>query len=72
MQHENNLVLSDLECRRKFEKRIEDLANQQLDYHCSGEDEKELRKHKIKANELKVLLENKENPKGKEKWKEPI
>ena len=59
MQKENSRILADLEFRRLFEDRIKALDNVQLDYHCSGEDEKELRKYKIKANELKVLIENK-------------
>lgn len=59
MEEENILILSDLEFRRKFEKRIKDLDNVQLEYHCSGEDEKELHGYKIKANELSVLVTNK-------------
>lgn len=58
MKKENNEILSDIEFRKIFEMRLEELKNQQLEYHCSGE-EKELRKYKIKANELKVLIENK-------------
>ena len=58
-EEENEIILSDLEFRKIFEKRIEDLSNQNLEYNCSGESEKELRKYKIKSNELKVLLENK-------------
>lgn len=59
MERENDIILSNLEFRRLFEKRFEKLENQQLEYHCSGDDEKELRRYKIKANELKVLNENK-------------
>ena len=59
MQKENEKILSNLEFRRLFEERIEKLSEEHLEYHCSGEDEKELRKFKIKANELKVLIENK-------------
>ena len=58
MQKENEIILSSLEFRKVFEKRLESLNCQQLEYHCSG-DGKELRKFKIKANELKALNENK-------------
>ncbi|MBO5954819.1 MAG: hypothetical protein J6Q13_02475 [Clostridia bacterium] len=58
-QKENKMILADLEFRRILEQRLKHLDEQmQLEYHCSGEDEKELRKYKIKANELKVLCDN--------------
>ena len=61
MQKENEMILADLEFRKLFEQRLAELNYQEeLDYHCSGLDEKELRKYKIKANELKVLYENME------------
>ncbi len=59
MQKENEMILADLEFRKLFEQRLAELNYQEeLDYHCSGLDEKELRKYKIKANELKVLYDN--------------
>ena len=58
MQKENAIVLADLEFRKLFEERLAELDEIQLDYHCSGE-EKELRKYKVKANDLKILIENK-------------
>lgn len=59
MKKENDIILSDLEFRKIFETRISELDyREQLEYHCSGEDGKELRKYKIKANEIKVYYEN--------------
>ena len=56
---ENKILLNDIEFKRVLEKRLKRLDEEmQLEYHCSGEDEKELRKYKIKANEMKVLCEN--------------
>ncbi len=59
MKKENRLILSNLEFRRLFEKRLDKLSKEHLEYHCSGNDTKELRKFKISANELKVFIENK-------------
>ena len=59
MQEQNQMILADLEFRKLFENRLIELEFEQLEYHCSGDDEKELRRYKIKANELKVLKENK-------------
>lgn len=59
MQKENEIILSNLEFRKIFEKRLTELDyREQLEFHCSGEDEKELRQYKIKANEIKVFYEN--------------
>ena len=59
MQKENRIILADLEFRKLFEHRLEELDyREHLDYHCSGEDEKELHDFKVEANELKVLFEN--------------
>ena len=59
MEKENETILSDLEFRRILEKRLTELDyREQLEYHCSGDNEKELRKFKIKANEIKVHYEN--------------
>ncbi len=61
MKKENDIILADLEFRKLFEQRLSELNyEEELDYHCSGLDEKELRKYKVKANELKVLYENME------------
>jgi len=58
-EKENEIILNDIEFKRTLEKRLKSLDEEmQLEYHCSGEDEKELRKYKIRANEMKVLCEN--------------
>ena len=58
-EKENEIILSDLNSRRKLENRLNKLDEEmQLEYHCSGDDEKELRRYKIKANEMKVLCDN--------------
>lgn len=59
MQNENKILLSDLEFKRTIQKRLEEIEyREKLDYHCSGEDKKELHDYKVEANEMKVLCEN--------------
>ena len=59
MQKENKILLADLEFRKLFERRLEDLDyREHLEYHCSGDDEKELHDFKVEANEMKILFEN--------------
>lgn len=59
LKNENEIILNDLEFKKLIEKKFEKtLKKMELKYHCSGTDKKELRKYKIKANDLKVLLEN--------------
>lgn len=59
---ENEIILNDLEFKKLIEKKFEKtLKKLELEYHCSGRDKKELHIYKIKANELKVLLENIKN-----------
>ena len=56
---ENEIVLNDLEFKKLIEKKFDSvLKKMELKYHCSGLDKKELRKYKVTANELKILLEN--------------
>lgn len=59
LRRENAEILNDLEFKRVFEKRILDLNYQdKIEYHYSGDDEKELHKYKVEANDLKVLYKN--------------
>ena len=56
---ENEKILNDKEFKKVFEKRITDLNYQdKIEYHYSGNDEKELHKYKVEANDLKVLYKN--------------
>ncbi len=58
MEKENQIILNDINFKRLIEKRLDEIDyRMKLDYHCSGE-EKELRKFKIEANEIKILCEN--------------
>lgn len=62
LQNENEIILNDLEFKKLIEKKFEKaLKNMELKYNCSGTDKKELHKYKVKANELKVLLDNIKN-----------
>lgn len=59
LNEENQIILADKVFKKEFEKRLEDLNNLlPPEYHCSGEDEKELHDYKVKANDQKVLCEN--------------
>jgi len=59
LEQENEIVLKDLNFKRKLKKRLEGLCVQDVvPYNCSGEDRKELHDYKVRANETKVLFEN--------------
>lgn len=59
LEEENSMILQDMEFRKLFEQRMESISYQEMiEYHCSGEDEKELHDYKVRSNELKVLCEN--------------
>ena len=59
LREENEIILSDKAFKKVFMQRLENLNNFEMpEYHCSGEDEKELHDYKVMANEQKVLCEN--------------
>jgi len=59
LQNENKMILNDLEFKKLIEQKFNKiLKKMDLEYHCSGIDKKELRKYKIKVNDLKIMLEN--------------
>lgn len=56
---ENETILSDIEFKRLIQKRFNEVDyRDKVDYHCSGENEKELHAFKVEANEMKILCEN--------------
>ena len=58
-EKENEILLNDIEFKNAFDARIAAIDYQdRIEYHCSGEDEKELHDYKVKANCLKVLCDN--------------
>ncbi|MBR4999089.1 MAG: hypothetical protein IKY10_04330 [Clostridia bacterium] len=58
-EEENQLILKDKNFKLQIKNRIDELDYQNMiDYHCSGEDEKELHDYKVQANEYKVLCDN--------------
>ena len=59
LKRENETILNDLDFKKIIEKKFDRILKKwEMKYHCSGADKKELHKYKIKANEIKILLEN--------------
>ena len=62
LKTENEIILKDLEFKKLIEHKFEKvLKKMELKYRCSGTDKKELHRYKVKANDLKVLVENIKN-----------
>ena len=58
-EKENEQLLKDKNFKLQLHRRMEAVdAQDMIEYHCSGEDEKELHDYKVQANEYKVLCEN--------------
>ena len=59
-EKENLIILNDKEFKQQIQQRIASIDyRDEVYYHCSGEDKKEVHDYKVAANTLKVLSENK-------------
>lgn len=63
LKKENEIILHDKEFKALIIKRLNDICfeEEREEYHCSGEDKKELHNYKVKANDVKIYCENLRN-----------
>ena len=63
LKKENEIILHDKEFKALIIKRLNDICfeEEREEYHCSGEDKKELHDYKVKANDVKIYCENLRN-----------